>query len=146
MRKHFLNDKIYYPKTIHSLGIVDSLVSIMLYEEMISCKKGLEYSSFGNTTSKFLLNLSQDKFRKITEEIVQTSGKIEEVLHSPKIPKTKISKRKISLEKENYNEINNEKNKPENCLICKCIGKSKDEKFFEFLEKILGLIENQKNT
>jgi hypothetical protein len=116
----------------------------MLYEEMISCKKGLEYSSFGNTTSKFLFNLSQEKFRNITQEIELKSEKIEEVFHSPKLPQTRISKRKISLEKENFNDFAKDKN--EDCFLNKCLAKGTDEKFFEFLEKILGLIDNQKSN
>ncbi len=111
---------------------------------MISCKKGLEYSSFGNTTSKFLLNLSQEKFRKITHEIELQSDKIEEVFHSPKLPHTRISKRKISLENQNINEFTKGKN--ESCILTKCIAKGTDEKFFEFLEKILGLIDNKKSN
>ena len=109
---------------------------------MIACKKGLEFSSFGNTISKFLFNLNQNFFTEILQKIQVKYKDVDEVFLSPKLPKTKISKKKISLEnEENMKDVNEKDGK-----LYDVFGKIQDEKLFIFFEKLFTLISSEKEN
>ena len=168
LRFHYENKKILLPITICNITYIDSLFSILIYEQVCQYKYGLENKILGNITESVMF---QD-YNQIIDEIMNNivveeqnkninnnkSNLIDNNifnLDNKGIPSKSLNGKQIKLSKNNlesetvfindnaFNNYDLNKDKEKECKLCKQINKLDVEYkkyLIEYINKLNGLI------
>ena len=168
LRFHYENKKILLPITICNITYIDSLFSILIYEQVCQYKYGLENKILGNITESVMFQDYNQIIDEIMNNIVveeqnkninnnKSNLTVKNIfnLDNEGIPSKSMNGKQIKLSKNNlesetvfindnaFNNYDANKDKEKECKLCKQINKLDVEykKYLvEYLNKLNGLI------
>ena len=141
LRSNYEKKEIILPTTISNINFIDSFLAILIYENVIYFKYGMDFRTFDNLIDEILF----DDYNSIIKNILDNltiKNKIEDNFVKMNIPKSKALKKRNYVDDNYVNPIENMKEeKNVLCELCQQIDKIEGNKLIEFLGKFYNLIQ-----
>ena len=142
LRNNYENKKIILPTTISNINYLDSFFAILIYENVICFKYGMEFRSFDNLIDEIIFYDYNTLLKDIIDNLTMNQKRDDNNYFFDKnIPKSKTLRKINFTENEYDNPIQNMNLKEKNiCELCQLIDKIDGIKLFDFLGKLNNLI------